>query len=108
MRINQACQRLTMDLGFPITPTTLRFYERIGLVTPERTRNKTREYRKFGDKEYALLQKAIILRKLNYSTVMVDEVLNKNNADMLHALKEDLKVRQEQLNKWCDILKEIL
>ncbi|MBQ8519394.1 MAG: MerR family transcriptional regulator [Agathobacter sp.] len=56
-----------------LTRANIRFYEKEGLLTPERKENGYREY---SDEDIAILKKIIIFRKLGISLPEIKEIIN--------------------------------
>ena len=102
MKINEVEKLLN------IPKATIRFYEKEGLLTPQRNENSYREY---SDTDIEALKKIIILRKIGVS---VDDIKQVQNGKLLlqNALSKnlnDLYAQMEELKgaiKVCDMMQK--
>lgn len=78
-----------------ISRSNIRFYEKEGLIKPERHENN---YRNYNEKDVALLKKIIVLRKLGFS---VEEIaaMQKGDLSLSNALEENITRLEEELEQ---------
>lgn len=93
--------------NYDITPHTLRYYEQIGLLSPNYTENGYRDY------SYEDIERLNIIRDLRFFDVSLEEIKNyldtKNKAltkEILHFEMEQLEDRIQALKEKQDLLKE--
>jgi len=79
MKINE----LENQLG--LSRANIRFYEKEGLLTPERKENGYREY---SEADISILKKIIIFRKIGLSLPQIKEILN-DDLELSIALEEN-------------------
>lgn len=89
MKINEV-EKL---LGIPMA--TIRFYEKEGLLVPQRNENSYREY---SEKDVQLLKKIIVFRKTGISVDAIKRILE-GNLSLQDALSENLFVLQEKMKE---------
>ena len=75
-----------LEQTLQIPRATIRFYEKEGLINPERKGNSYREY---SNGDIAILKKTIILRKLGFSVSDIKEFLN-NEVDFQEILEKNI------------------
>lgn len=91
-------------LGIP--KASIRFYEKEGLLIPQRDENG---YRNYSNKDVDTLREIIIFRKLGFSIEKIDDLLN-NEVSLQTAIDEniaDLETRIKKLNGAIFICKEL-
>lgn len=94
------------ELG--ITRTTIRFYEKNGLINPSRGENS---YRTYSENDVSELRRIIILRKLGISVEEISKLL-KGDTKLTDVLSDNLEKLNEQLKEltgainMCKKLKE--
>lgn len=91
MKISEVAKELDMDIS------TIRFYERKGLVQPKRRADS--KYREYGMEDIAILKSIILYRKLDFSIEEIGQLLAKE-ADLQEVLlqrKEKLCRQQEEI-----------
>ena len=78
-----------------VSRSNIRFYEKEGLIAPERGNNN---YRKYSEADVAMLKKIIILRKLGFS---VEEIsaMQKGDLQLPDAVKENIKRLECEIEK---------
>ncbi|AUJ84630.1 transcriptional regulator [Enterococcus sp. CR-Ec1] len=93
--------------NYDITPHTLRYYEQIGLLSPNYTENGYRDY------SYEDIERLNTIRDLRFFDVSLEEIKNyldtKNKAltkEILHFEMEQLEDRIHALKEKQDLLKE--
>lgn len=89
MKINEV-EKL---LGIPMA--TIRFYEKEGLLVPQRNENSYREY---SEKDVQLLKKIIVFRKTGISVDAIKRILE-GNLSLQDALSENLFVLLEKMKE---------
>ena len=89
MKINE----VEKELG--ITKANIRFYEKEGLVVPQRSENG---YRIYGDGELIRLKKIIILRKLGLPVQTIGDIFD-GVLPLQAVLKDHIAVLQEEIEK---------
>ena len=88
MRINELEERLS------VTRANVRFYEKEGLLNPNRSGNG---YRDYSEEDVETLQKIIIFRKLGLSIDEIRAIFNQE-LDLLDAVDNNLKQLQKQVD----------
>ena len=91
-------ERLKKELGLEVNDDTIFCYDRWGLAPAQRQENN---YRDYTEKEYVRLQKAVMLSNLGVDLNTIDQIINKNNAQLKDST---LKIKSKLLR----ILKETL
>ena len=77
MQTKEIMKRLEKELGISINDDTLFFYDRINLVSINKSDNG---YRDYTEKDYVKLSKALVLaRDFAISLEDIDKMLNKND-----------------------------
>lgn len=89
-----------------ISRSNIRFYEKQGLISPERRNNN---YRDYSEEDVSELKKIIILRKMGFT---VEEILKIKNgglsfSDAVPNAKTRLETEIEQLNGALKIIKQV-
>lgn len=69
-----------------VSRSNIRFYEKEGLITPERGENN---YRNYSEADIAMLKKIIVLRKLGFSVEEISS-MQQGNLQLSDAIKEDI------------------
>ena len=69
MKISEVAKELDMDIS------TIRFYERKGLVQPKRRADS--KYREYGMEDIAILKSIILYRKLDFSIEEIGQLVKK-------------------------------
>lgn len=101
MKINDVEQALG------ISKANIRFYEKQGLLTPERSENK---YRNYSDADIERLKTIIVLRKLGIPVQNIGKILN-GDLDFQDAMREnvsDLEKQIKQLEGALNLSRQIL
>lgn len=90
-----------------ITRQNIRFYEKKGLLTPER--NSNNDYREYGEEEIRRLKLIKILRKLGMPIEVIYEVLNENCelCEAVRSQKEKLTQEKENLEAAIRLCREL-
>ena len=81
-----------------ISTRTLRYYDEIGLLSPERIKNN--DYRVYGQNEVDLLQQILFFRELGVSLGEIKKIVCSKEYDKTLALQEHLlalKAKREQI-----------
>ena len=86
-------KELEKELGVP--RATIRFYEKEGLLNPDRTSNS---YRKYTEQDVVILKKIIILRKIGISVSDIKNSMN-NQIGLQELLKENITKLDEQMKE---------
>ncbi len=89
MKINEV-EKL---LGIPMA--TIRFYEKEGLLAPQRNENS---YRDYSEKDVQLLKRIIILRKIGISVEEIKRILEGNHS-LQEALEKNILSLQEKMKE---------
>jgi DNA-binding transcriptional MerR regulator len=89
MRINE----VEALLGVP--KATIRFYEKMGLITPER---KSNQYREYSQEDVLQLQNIVILRKLGLSVQDIEK-LQRDEITLQDAIQANITQLEEQLRQ---------
>lgn len=78
-----------------VSRSNIRFYEKEGLIDPEREKNN---YRNYSETDIAMLKKIIILRKLGFS---VEEISDMQKGELLlpDAIKENIDRLEAEIEK---------
>lgn len=78
-----------------VSRSNIRFYEKQGLLEPERGKNN---YRNYSDADIAMLKKIIVLRKLGFS---VDEISAMQKGELLltDAVKENITRLESEIER---------
>lgn len=84
-----------VELQLNIHRATIRFYEKNGLLRPDRSENS---YRNYSEEDVAELRRIIILRKLGISVSDIAE-LQKGSKNLATVLSENLEKLNEQLSQ---------
>jgi Predicted transcriptional regulators len=81
-----------------VSTRTLRYYDEIGLLSPERVRSN--DYRVYGQNEVDLLQQILFFRELDMSLDEIKKIVCSKEYDRTSALQEHLlalKAKREQI-----------
>ena len=81
-----------------VSTRTLRYYDEIGLLSPERT--SSNDYRVYGQNEVDLLQQILFFRELGVSLGEIKKIVSSKEYDRTSALQEHLlalKAKREQI-----------
>ncbi len=92
-----------------ISPRTLRYYDEIGLLKPNRI--SSAGYRIYGQIEVDLLQQILFYRELGVSLDKIKDLLTDPNFDKVVALREhrrELYSRRKQLNQLIETVENTL
>ncbi len=91
MTISEVAKSLDVDIS------TVRFYERKGLVNPARREDS--KYRDYSEKDMMILKRIMLFRKLDFSIDDIQSILyeNSNVHDMLISRRQQLEEQKEQL-----------
>ncbi|HIS69730.1 MAG TPA: effector binding domain-containing protein [Candidatus Gallacutalibacter stercoravium] len=82
---------------FHISTRTLRYYEQIGLITPQKKENFA--YRTYDEEAIVRLQQIIVLRKLRVPLKQIEEILRSGSAKTtFEILKKKLSEIEDELN----------
>ena len=90
-----------------ITRQNIRFYEKKGLIQPER--NKENDYRQYSEEDIQRLKTIKMLRKLDFSVEDIKEVLE-GNTDFTQAVRnhlDSLKERKRELSAQINFLEKM-
>ncbi len=89
-----------------ISRANIRFYEKEGLLSPNRKENK---YRDYNDNDISRLQKIIVLRKLGVSVTDIKSILDGNESlqKVVHEQSKILTEKIEELKGALDVCKQI-
>lgn len=92
---------------YGIGPDSLRYYERLGILTPKRDTNK---YRLYSLKDIYKLNLIRDLRKLNFSMTQIKDYLDNqtidNTLDILHKEKNFVKAQLQELKEKEQIIND--
>jgi len=81
---------------FDVSPRTLRYYEQIGLIMPEKTKGLTRIY---NENTVLRLRNIIILRKLRIPLTQIAEILDSGNiAVAIEVFQQNLTEIEDEIN----------
>lgn len=96
-----------LEKMFGVTRANIRFYEKEGLLKPERAENG---YRDYDNEDVERIKKIILFRKLGISIPEIKKILNKENtlSDIVSDNLQSLKEQIEQLQGAVDICNEML
>ncbi len=91
MTISEVAKYLDVDVS------TVRFYERKGLVTPARREDS--KYRNYSEEDVMTLKRIMLYRKLDFSIDDIQTILSENADvhEMLLSRKKQLEAQKEQL-----------
>ena len=91
MTISEVAKYLAVDIS------TVRFYERKGLITPARREDS--KYRDYSEKDVMTLKHIMLYRKLDFSIEDIQAILSGNADvhDMLVSRRQQLEAQKEQL-----------
>lgn len=89
MKINE------IETLLDLSRANIRFYEKEGLLTPERSDNGYREY---NDEDITILKKIIIFRKLGLSIPEIKEILN-GTLEASSAIETNIEKLQQQITE---------
>jgi DNA-binding transcriptional MerR regulator len=88
-----------------VSVKTLHYYDRIGLLKPQRRSEKN--YRYYGRKELLLLQQIMFYRKLQFSLQQIAEIIQDPEFDLLSALEEHQHTLADQARQLEQLLNTI-
>lgn len=80
-----------------LTPRTLRYYDKIGLLSPKR--NEENDYRMYSGEDVDLLQQILFYRELGVELSEIKKILYAKDFDPLVALDEHLALLSERKRK---------
>ncbi len=88
-----------------VTAATLRHYDQIGLLCPERTGNGVANDRKlYGVDDLGRLQTILTLREYQFSLSEIGQILDDDDADIYEIVQEKLIELRRQENKLRDLI----
>lgn len=90
-----------------LSVSNIRFYEKKGLLNPER--NTDSRYREYSEEDIQVLQKILLLRKMNISVEVIYLLLCENAPfeKVLHRQEEELHEQIEELEGALNLCKEM-
>lgn len=92
-----------------VTPRTLRFYDKLGLLSP--SRDKANGYRLYDSAHVDLLQQILIYRELGLELTQIKQLVTASDFDRAKALHGHLRAleeRREQLGRIIDNVQKTL
>lgn len=92
-------KELEEKLGVP--RATIRFYEKQGLINPQRSGNS---YRVYSDEDVTSLMKVIVLRKLGFSVSDIEDFLNED-VSLQELLEKNIAKLQEEMRSLEEAIK---
>ena len=101
-KISEVAEELNVSLR------TLRYYDQIGLVSPERTEGR---YRMYNESDVDRIRKIIEYREIDMPISKITKILDDPGCNEKDVLKEHLMVlteRQEELERYIDFTKELI
>ena len=101
-KISEVAEELNVSLR------TLRYYDQIGLVSPERTEGR---YRMYNESDVDRIRKIIEYRETDMPISKITKILDDPGCNEKDVLKEHLMVlteRQEELERYIDFTKELI
>jgi DNA-binding transcriptional MerR regulator len=87
-----------------VSVRTLRFYDQINLLKPNRDING---YRVYDDKEITKLQQILFFRELEFALEEIKKIVDSPKFDILQALNDQKKLVELEITKLEDLLKTI-
>ena len=90
--INAIMRRLAMELPFPVSKSAIRFYERQGLIKPQRWSDNT--YRIYTEQEYKTLRSIFILSNIGFSLKEIRRYITGENRD---DIKKQARTRLDEI-----------
>lgn len=78
-----------------VSRTNIRFYEKMGLLNPERNENN---YRQYSESDIAILKKIIVLRKLGFSVEEISS-MQKGDLSLSDALEKNIACLESEIEK---------
>ncbi|KKR20007.1 MAG: Transcriptional regulator, MerR family [Parcubacteria group bacterium GW2011_GWE2_39_37] len=82
-----------------VSVRTLHYYDEVGLLKPERTRN---DYRQYEDGELFKLQQILFFRELDFPLEEIKKIIDQPDFDIIKSLDDQkalIKLRQKRLGK---------
>src|SRR5688572_4368982 len=73
-----------------VTPRTLRYYDRVGLLSP--AHHGKNGYRYYGEKEMVRLQQILFFRELEFPLEDIKRMLNRPGFNVTDALRDQKKL----------------
>ncbi len=101
-KISEVAEELNISLR------TLRYYDQIGLVCPERTEGR---YRMYNESDVNRIKKIIEYRETDMPISKITKILDDPACDEIDVLKEhlsDLKERQEEVTRYIGFTEELI
>ena len=91
-----------------LTVSNIRFYEKKGLLKPEREQES--EYRNYSEEDVERLMRIILYRKMNISVENIYLIVHGKMSlqEVLERTLEDLQERIEQLNGSIDLCEKVI
>ena len=102
MKISEVAEVTGLDIS------TIRFYERKGLISPARVKERT--YRAYTEEDVKCLKTIILYRKMNFSIELISRIM-KSETDILSALQfqeERLKDEKAHLEGALDLVQKLI
>lgn len=84
-----------------VSRSNIRFYEKVGLLNPERKENN---YRNYSEEDINALKKILVLRKLGFSVEEISE-MQKGNISLDASLSENINRLEKEINSLKGALK---
>lgn len=102
MRIGEIAEKTGLSIS------TIRFYEKKGLVGPKR--EKESKYRSYSKEDLERLKEIILLRKMDFSVELIAEVLieGKSLAEVFQIQKEELLRKKQTIEASMELLDKMM
>ena len=102
MKISEAAQMTGLDIS------TIRFYERKGLIKPSRAEGST--YRSYTDEDVDRIRQIMLYRKMDFSIETIGGLLDQsvNLQEALHAQEAKLLDEQERVESALDLCRKMI
>ncbi len=93
MLIRELITRLDNEIEYKIDQSTLRYYDSVGLIKPDRLVNN---YRDYSEKDYNKVKITVFMKQLNYSLYTIDQVINKINQNLINDILTKISEREQR------------
>ncbi|WEV70447.1 MerR family transcriptional regulator [Lactobacillus sp. ESL0785] len=84
-----------------LSARTLRYYEQLGLIKPER--DSTSNYRQYQENDVTTLQQILIFKKMNFRLSVIKDILQNPEFDLDEALKMSMRQLEKNLLNYLKI-----
>ena len=93
MYINEVIQKLKDEIGVETTRGNIRFYEREGIISPQRSPKNN--YRVYSHKDYVKIKLTIGLASLKFGLDYIKRILKRKDLSHVKRVLKDVETRRK-------------